>query len=286
MSNYDVIIIGAGAAGLMCARVATALDKNVLVIDHNEKPGRKIIISGGGRCNFTNLNATYENYLCKNQHFVKSALAQYTPYDFLDMVGKYKIKYFDKQYGALFCQNSSQEILNMLLQECSKAKFQMNCKTSKIIKSDCFEVATNLGNFKANSLVVATGGLSIAKLGATGFGYDIARQFNLKVIPPKPALDGFKLNKDDLKYFYDLAGVSSNIFISIKHKIYKEPILFTHQGLSGPASLKASLYFDEADIIKINWLPDFSLNDSFYDTNNLNIKLENFLNLHLPKRLI
>ena len=117
MSNYDVIIIGAGAAGLMCARVATALDKNVLVIDHNEKPGRKIIISGGGRCNFTNLNATYENFLCKNQHFVKSALAQYTPYDFLDMVGKYKIKYFDKQYGALFCQNSSQEILNMLLQE-------------------------------------------------------------------------------------------------------------------------------------------------------------------------
>ncbi len=283
MEQYDVIIIGAGGAGLMCASVASRRDKKVLVIDHNQKIGRKIIISGGGRCNFTNLYASSENYLCKNPHFVKSALAKYTPYDFLELVHKYKIEYYDKQHGALFCKTSSSEILNMLLAECKNTTFKLSTTIKKVVKDSLFEIYTSNGNYKTQSLVIATGGLSIPKLGASGFGYEIAQQFSLKVIPPKPALDGFKLSSDDLQYFKELAGVSTKTLIKCRHKIFNDPILFTHQGLSGPASLKASLYWQENDVIKIDWLPNIDFQEIVHNSQSLNI--ENLLNTYLPKRL-
>ncbi len=247
METCDVLIIGAGAAGMMCGIEAGKRNRKVMLLDHGEKIGRKILISGGGRCNFTNINATPAAFLSQNPHFCKSALARYTAQDFVNLVKSYHIKFHEKKLGQLFCDHSAQEIIDLLSKECQKAgnHFLLACKTETITKNSGFVVKTNKGIFATESLVIATGGLSIPQIGATGFGYDIARQFGLKIIAPAPALDGFSFGKTDLKRFCSLAGVSIDTTVSCNGVAFRENILFTHTGLSGPASLQASLYWEK-----------------------------------------
>lgn len=257
-SDYDVIIIGAGGAGMMCAIHAGQRGRRVALLDHTTKIGRKILISGGGRCNFTNIHTTPEAYVSKNPHFAKSALARFTPDDFIKMVRRHRISYHEKKLGQLFCDGSAQSIVDMLVDECqrSRAVFKLDCAVKAITKDDRFRVLTNQGTFSCESLVIATGGLSIPKIGATGFGYEIAKQFGLSIVPTAPALDGFNFTPSDLKRFQDLTGVSIDTIVSIRKAAFRENILFTHTGLSGPASLQASLYWHKGDAISIDLLPD------------------------------
>ena len=202
-SNYDVIIIGGGAAGLMCAATAGKRGRKVLVIEHNEKVGKKILISGGGRCNFTNFWVQPENFVSQNTHFCKSALSRFNEQDFISLVEKYKISYHEKTLGQLFCDGKSIEIVNLLLEECedSGVKIQTNCKVDKIEKKELFKIKTNIGEFSSESLAIATGGLSIPKIGATDFGFKIAKQFGINIVACKPSLVPFTLNEKDLKNY-------------------------------------------------------------------------------------
>ena len=263
MSSYDVIIIGAGAAGLFCAAEAGKRKKSVLVIEHQEKVGKKILISGGGRCNFTNLYASPENYISQNPHFCKSALARYTQHDFIELVEKYKISYHEKKLGQLFCDGTSRQIVEMLLNECSKnnVHVKVNCAVKSIDKKNNFEVKTSLGNFESGSVVIASGGLSIPKMGATLFGYKIAKQFGINITETKPALVPLLLGKDELSKFKTLSGVSIDTIVSNDEISSRENILFTHKGLSGPAILQISSYLNNNDKIKIDLLPGKDLND-------------------------
>lgn len=263
MSSYDVIIIGAGAAGLFCAAEAGKRKKSVLVIEHQEKVGKKILISGGGRCNFTNLYASPENYISQNPHFCKSALARYTQHDFIELVEKYKISYHEKKLGQLFCDGTSRQIVEMLLNECSKnnVHVKVNCAVKSIDKKNNFEVKTSLGNFESGSVVIASGGLSIPKMGATLFGYKIAKQFGINITETKPALVPLLLGKDELSKFKTLSGVSIDTIVSNDEISFRENILFTHKGLSGPAILQISSYLNNNDKIKIDLLPGKDLND-------------------------
>ncbi|MDO8660950.1 MAG: aminoacetone oxidase family FAD-binding enzyme, partial [Candidatus Woesearchaeota archaeon] len=207
---YDVIVVGGGAAGLMCAIQAGQRQRSVLVIDHAKKIGGKILISGGGRCNFTNIEAAPANYVSDNPHFCKSALSRYTSGDFINLVEKHGIQYYEKKLGQLFCKNSAQDILNLLMAECENAhiKTLLDCKTYNIAKThEKFEIKTSKGELTCSSLVIATGGLSIPKLGATSFGYDIAKQFGLNIVQTLPALDGFVLNSSEVRFFNKLSGV-------------------------------------------------------------------------------
>ena len=236
MKNYDVIIIGAGGAGLMCAIHAGKRGRKVALLDHAAKIGSKILISGGGRCNFTNLGAGPENYVSNNPHFAKSALSRFVPSDFIHMVKDHQIAFHEKKLGQLFCDRSAQEIVAMLEEECRKAKVEIFLEqpVTHIEKKEHFNVRTFHDSFASDSLVIATGGLSIPKLGATDFGYKIARQFGLSVIDPSPALDGFRLKPADLKYFKNLMGVSADTIVTCGKSVFRENILFTHNGLSGP----------------------------------------------------
>lgn len=258
MEYCDVLIIGAGAAGLMCAIEAAKRRRKVIVLDHSERIGRKILISGGGRCNFTNIHAAPNSFVSQNPHFCKSALAQYTPQDFIELVKRHRISFHEKKLGQLFCDDSAQRIVDMLLNECHRAgsEIRVGCKTESVKNSGCFVVKTDRGNFSAASLVVATGGLSIPKIGATGYGYELARQFGLNVIKPVAALDGFNLSDEELHGFRELSGVSVDTIVSCGGAAFRENILFTHNGLSGPASLQASLYWEPKMPISINLLPD------------------------------
>ena len=213
---FDVIIIGAGAAGLMCALTAGQRGRRVLLIDHAEKVGKKILISGGGRCNFTNLWVTPENYLSQNPHFCKSALNRYTQYDFIDLVEKHHIPYHEKRLGQLFCDDSAKKIVDLLLKECRQAQVQIqtNCTVQQIRKKDRFILQTQLGTYQSDSLVIATGGLSIPKMGATGFGYEIARQFGLQVIRCEPGLVPLTWHRDLRKQFGQLSGISADAEVS------------------------------------------------------------------------
>ena len=243
--KFDVIIIGAGAAGLFCAIEAGKRRRKVLVIEHNAQVGRKILISGGGRCNFTNIHTKPENFISENPHFCKSALARYTPQDFVELVTKHRIEYYEKKLGQLFCRESSRQIVEMLLAECAKAKVEIRagCSVKKVEKqveesgANCFEIETNQGNYVCESLVIATGGLSFPKIGATDFGFRIARQFGLKIIEPQPALVPLVFKKN-AKNFGRLAGVSVDAIVSTGNQAFRENILFTHRGLSGPAILQ------------------------------------------------
>ncbi len=259
MDKIDVIVIGAGAAGLMSALSAGNRGRKVLVLDHSNKVGKKILMSGGGRCNFTNYDIQPENYISQNPHFCKSALSRYTQWDFIALVEKHGIAYHEKKLGQLFCDNKSKDILNMLLDECNQAKaiIRDHCGVEKITKTEQgFKVKTNQGDFSCESLVIATGGLSIPKMGATGFGYELAKQFGLEVLATQAALVPFTLNDRMKVDFSALSGTSVDAIVTCNGQFFRENILFTHRGLSGPAILQISSYWNQGDTITIDLMPD------------------------------
>ncbi len=265
--QYDAIILGAGGAGLMCALTAGQRGRRVLVIDHASGPGKKILISGGGRCNFTNVNATtahaQERYLSANPHFAKSALGRYTPQDFIDLVQAHGIAFHEKTLGQLFCDGSARQIVEMLMAECDKAvvsggrvDFAFNAAVADVAHDGSdYRVSYNGLNASAQSLVIATGGPSIPKMGATGFAYDLARQFGFKVIEPRPALVPLTLGGDDV-LFRELSGVSADVMAKCGKTEFREAALLTHKGLSGPAILQISSYWRPGQDIGVDFLPD------------------------------
>lgn len=257
--HYDVVIIGAGASGLMCAITAAQRGRSVLVLDHANKIGKKILISGGGRCNFTNMYIEPSCYLSQNPHFCKSALARYTQWDFQALVNKYLVPWHEKKLGQLFCDDQSSDIVNVLVKECRLAGAAICLKTTvnKVQHSNnSFQLKTSLGKVVAQSLVVATGGLSFPTMGATGFGYELAEQFGHTLLPRLPALVPFTMNKTWMAHFIELSGVSAEVITRCGKQQFKEHILFTHKGLSGPAILQISSYWRQGQSIEINWLPN------------------------------
>lgn len=259
MRSTDVVIIGAGAAGLMCALTAAGRGRRVLVIESSNKPGKKILMSGGGRCNFTNMYAEPANYFSQNPHFCKSALARYTPWDFIGMVAGHGVPYHEKKLGQLFCDNRSKDILEMLLGECEQAGVELHVNTSvhEIEKTEAgYGLSTDLGPVAASSLVVATGGLSIPTLGATGFGYDVARQFGHDVLPTRAGLVPFTANGRLKDLCVELSGTSADCVVRAGGQSFRENLLFTHRGLSGPAILQISSFWNPGEAVEINLLPD------------------------------
>ena len=291
--QVDVVVIGAGAAGLMCAAVAGQRGKSVMLIDHASVLAEKIRISGGGRCNFTNLHAGPQNFLSENPHFCKSALARYTPQDFLGLMKTYGIAYHEKHKGQLFCDNSAEQIIQMLKSECHKGgvEITMPCKVSHLKKSaEQFEIETDQGPVLANSVVIATGGLSIPKIGATDFAFRIAKQFDIPVIAPVPALVPLTFDAESWQVFVPLAGISMEVEIETGVKKqrghFREDLLFTHRGLSGPAVLQISSYWKEGSEISINLLPDVDLAEQLIIEKSTSRKnLGNVLAAYLPQRL-
>ena len=259
--HFDALILGAGAAGLMCAIEAGRRGRRVAILERASRPGKKILISGGGRCNFTNIHCRPENFLSENPHFAKSALAHYTPADFLALVEKHRIPWHEKKLGQLFCDRASSDILNMLLAEADEAGVTLICDANiaEVRRGDIFDVLTNSGEFRAPALVVATGGLSIPKIGATGFGYDLARQFGLKIIEPRPALVPFVLAPGDQQRLCDLSGVSARVIASIGRRSFDENMLITHRGLSGPAILQISSYWRSGATLSLDLAPQQAL---------------------------
>ena len=256
---FDAIVLGAGAAGLMCAARAGQRGRRVLVLERAEKPGKKILISGGGRCNFTNIGAGPANYLSANPHFAKSALARYTAQDFLELVESHGIAWHEKTLGQLFCDGSAKQIVAMLLDECAKGDVEIRYgeEVVSVEQNDGFTVTTQSGTCRAPSLVIATGGPSIPKMGATGYAYDLARQFGLKVVEPRPALVPLTLGGEEV-LFRDISGVSAPVVTSAGKARFAEAALFTHRGLSGPAILQASSYWRPGEPLFIDFLPEES----------------------------
>ena len=290
MKFYDSIIIGAGAAGLMCAATAGQRGRKVLLVDHAKSVGDKIRISGGGRCNFTNLHTTPKNFLSQNPHFCVSALKRFTQHDFINLVKKHQIAFHEKTLGQLFCDISSKQIIEMLLKECADGNVEIKLETKvyEIKKSDdFFEMKIDDELIKCESLVIATGGLSIPKMGATSFGYDMARKFGLKVIEPLPALVPFTLDEKTLAETKSLSGVSVNGIATCGKVSFREGILFTHFGLSGPAILQISSYWKKGDEISVNLAPDINVFEKLQEEKRLKPKqeLQNFLGQFLPKSL-
>jgi predicted Rossmann fold flavoprotein len=257
--RFDAIVIGAGAAGLMCAIEAGKRGRRVALIDHAERVGKKILISGGGRCNFTNRHCKAENFISANPHFAKSALARYTPADFLALVEKHGIAWHEKKLGQLFCDRSASDIVQMLIEECRAAGVTTHCSTQidSVSHSDEFVLQTGRGEFRSAALVIASGGLSIPKMGASGFGYDIARQFGLKVVEPRPALVPFVLSAEDQHRWCGLSGVSADAVASFGRQNFAEKLLITHRGLSGPVILQISSYWKPGDPVTLDILPGF-----------------------------
>ena len=273
----------------MCALTAGQKGRKVLVLDHAERIGNKILISGGGSCNFTNLYLESEHYISENPHFCKSALSRFSQYDFISLVEKYSIPYQQRQFGQLFCSRNSVEILNLLLEEClvSEVKIQNRSTIKKIKKEGCFNVKTNSENYATESLVVATGGLSIPTKGASGFGYEVAEQFGLNVLPPQPGLVPLTFSRDDLDDFSDLSGISVDAAVSCNGQSFREAILFTHRGLSGPAVLQISNYWQPEDEIVINLLPDMDLSKTIkqWQKERPKTELKNLIGELLTKRV-
>ena len=258
MDDFDVIIIGAGAAGLMCAQAAGQRGRRVALLDHADQAGSKILISGGGRCNFTNLGAAADRYLSGNPHFAKSALKRYTQHDFIDMVRRHRIAYHERRWGQLFCDDSARQIVSMLLNKCSwhGVDLRLSHRVTDIAKGESFRVQTDRGSFSAPSLVLATGGLSIPKMGATGFSLDVARRFGLTVAETRPALAPLRFSADDLALMRGLTGISLEAVVRCGKRSFREALLFTHRGLSGPAILQISSYWRDGEEIAVNLLPD------------------------------
>lgn len=259
--EFDVIIIGAGAAGLMCAIAAGQRGRRVLVLDHANKVGKKILMSGGGRCNFTNMYSGPENFICSNPHFVKSALSRYTPGHFIELVEKHQIAYHEKKLGQLFCDESSKDILQMLLVECALAGVTIRTDTPvQVLETGEYKVVqTPQGKLQCDSLVIATGGLSIPKMGATGFGFDLARKLNIPVLPTRAGLVPVVLDDHKLKPLTELSGISLDSITETDTCSFRENILFTHRGLSGPAILQASSYWQPGESLKIDMFPEIDL---------------------------
>lgn len=292
LKQVDVIVIGAGAAGLMCAAQAGYRGKQVLVLDMGKKPGRKILISGGGRCNFTNEGAKPEHYLCQNPHFVKSALSRYSAQDFVDLVDRHGLAYHHKTLGQLFCDNSAQDIVDILLTECEWAGVTVNLRSEvlQVEKQDSgYLVKTNNGEFQCASLVVASGGLTMPKLGATPIGYNLAKQFGLNVLPTTAALVPFTLHDHDKERFDGLSGISIATTVTSESGVtFKENILFTHRGLSGPAILQISSFWTAGESVSINLLPESAIDVVIKAWRESNPKksLKNMLGTILPKSFI
>ncbi|OOF33642.1 BaiN/RdsA family NAD(P)/FAD-dependent oxidoreductase [Salinivibrio costicola] len=292
MTEYDVIVIGAGAAGLMCAAQAGQRGRRVLVVDHAKKPGRKILISGGGRCNFTNYDVTANNFLCENPHFVKSALAQYSQWDFIGLVATHGVAYHERDHGQLFCDDSAKDIVNLLLAECDQATINQRyrCEVHDIEQEEAgFRLKLNGEPVRCQSLVVATGGLSMPKLGATPFGYQLAEQFGLKVLPTRAALVPYTLHQEDKTRFADISGVSVPCSITTESGVcFSENLLFTHRGLSGPAVLQTSSFWQPGEAVTIDLLPSESLKDVLVAMRDKhpNQTLKTSLSRLFPKRLV
>jgi predicted Rossmann fold flavoprotein len=258
-STHDVIVLGAGAAGLFCAALAGQRGRRVVVLERNREPGRKILISGGGRCNFTNVHCRPEHFFSENPHFVRSALARYTPADFIALVDRHAIPYHEKTLGQLFCDGSSREIVDLLLEECRAGGVEIVTDCQVVSVERGFDVTAATGRYSAPALVVATGGLSIPKIGATDFGYRIAQQFGLAIVPTRPALVPLVLNDEDRRRWCDLAGVATDCVATAGTSSFRERLLITHRGLSGPAILQASSYWRPGRSIVIDLLPDIAL---------------------------
>lgn len=286
MEDFDLVIIGAGAAGLFCAIEAGKRGRRVLVVEHNAQVGRKILISGGGRCNFTNIYTKPENFISRNPHFHKSALARYTPQDFVELVKQHRIEFYEKKLGQLFCRESSRKIVEMLLLECEKvkAKILTNCAVRSLEKNSLFEIETNQGKFTSKSLVIATGGLSFPKIGATDFGYRIAKQFGLKITETRPALVPLVFADGKTKGFQKLAGVSIDSIASFGKQAFRENILFTHRGLSGPAVLQISNYWRQEKPVSFDLMPEIDALEVLEKNQMSKQNLDNFLSRFLPNR--
>ena len=258
MRKFDALVLGGGAAGLLCAIEAGKRGRRVAVLEHVDRVGKKILISGGGRCNFTNIHCQPDNFISANEHFAKSALARYTPADFIALVGKHRIPYHEKTLGQLFCDRSAQDIIDLLESECRAGGVQifLQSRIREVQRTTDFVVRTESGEFQAPALVVATGGLSIPKMGATPFGYKLARQFGLKIVETKPGLVPFVLAGKDRSRYCDLAGVSAEVVAKADHHAFREKMLITHRGLSGPAILQISSYWEKGQSIHIDLAPD------------------------------
>ena len=292
MTHVDVIVIGAGAAGLMCAAQAGYRGRSVTVLDMGKKPGRKILISGGGRCNFTNENASPSNYLCANPHFVKSCLSRYTQHDFVELVDRHGLAYHHKTLGQLFCDNSAQDIVDILLTECEWAgvTIKLRSEVLNVTKTATgYSVTTEQETLTCESLVVASGGLTMPKLGATPIGYKIAEQFGLKILPTMAALVPFTLHQHDKDRFEGLSGISIPCEVASEDgTVFKENILFTHRGLSGPAILQISSFWRAGQAVTINLLPEIDLKQQLADWRETQAQksLKNSLATILPKRFV
>jgi hypothetical protein len=286
MVHYDVIVIGAGAAGLMAAIESGKRGRSVLVVDHAGSIGKKIRISGGGRCNFGNTAADHHNYISRNPRFCKSALARFTVFDFIAMLEKHGIAYEEREQGQLFCVRSSLEILKMLAKECSEAGAQvlLNCLIFSIAKEEAFTVITDKGTFVSASLVAATGGLSYPKLGATGLGYRIAGQFGINVIEVKPALVPFAFGPPDSADFGELSGIAFEALVRCNGEEFQGGILFTHRGLSGPAMLQVSAYWTPGDALAIDIVPGIDMLEVFASKQHSTMEMPTLLSQFLPRR--
>jgi len=287
----DVLIIGASASGLMCAIEAGKRGRKVIVLDHANKAGKKILMSGGGRCNFTNMDVSADNFISHNPHFCKSAISRYSQWDFIALVTDYDIPYHDRNHGQLFCDDSSKDILNMLLSECAHAgvEIRLNCTIENIHKdNETYVINTSLGNYSAESLVIATGGLSIPKMGATGFGYNIAKRFGHTVWPTTAGLVPFTLQPNDKAWLADLSGIAIECIVSNERTSFRENILLTHRGLSGPAILQISSYWQAGESVTINLLPNVNVENLLKTKQQEQAKthLKTILAEHLPKRFI
>jgi predicted Rossmann fold flavoprotein len=292
--QYDVVIIGAGAAGMMCAAVAGQRGKSVLIVDHATKLAEKIRISGGGRCNFTNMHASPNNFLSENPHFCKSALSRYSPQDFLTMVRRHKIAFHEKHKGQLFCDDSAEDIIRMLKAECDlgKVAWRMPCKVLDVQSAGTgFVIHTEQDEIYARSVVIATGGLSIPKIGATDFSYKVARHFNLKMVEPRPGLVPLTFDAASWEAFVPLSGISLEVDIETGEKknkiVFREDLLFTHRGLSGPAVLQISSFWTAGQAIRVNLLPEVDVAQDLIDAKLTSKKnLANYLSAYLPARLV
>jgi predicted Rossmann fold flavoprotein len=291
---FDVAVIGAGAAGMMCAAVAGQRGKRVVLIDHAEKLAEKIRISGGGRCNFTNLDTTPQNFLSQNPHFCKSALSRYTPKDFIDLIKRYAIPFHEKHKGQLFCDRSAEDIIQMLKAECEvgKVSWRMPTAVRKVGKQgEAFHITTDAGEIIAQQVVIATGGLSIPKIGATDFAFRIAKQFDIKRIEPRPALVPLTFSEADWQSFIPLAGISLEVDVATGDKKtggqFREDLLFTHRGLSGPAVLQISSYWKDSAALTLNLLPSLDVAQELLAAKHqVKKNLANHLSQWLPVRLI
>jgi predicted Rossmann fold flavoprotein len=292
MQKTDVIIIGAGAAGLMCAIEAGKRQRQVIILDHANKPGKKILMSGGGRCNFTNYHCSPQNFISNNPHFSKSALTRYTQWDFIELVKKHKIPFHEKTLGQLFCDNKAKDILNLLLTECQQANVEIRLNTTiqKIekINDHHYKIHSTRGDYHCESLVIASGGLSIPTMGASPFGYKIAEQFGLKIWPTRAGLVPLTLHTEDKDRLATLSGVAIDTQTSNTQKSFRENILFTHRGLSGPAILQISSYWHPGETITINMLPNLELEEYLQTQKQQQPQkqLKTILSELLPKRVI